>query len=75
MRNKIPDIENMIFSIGHVLLQVLFLRNIKIAILNKGASKTTLKNLVCTILEGRMHYNVFEGKQMWDSDRLSFNAV
>lgn len=45
MKNVTAEIENMIFSVRLALLQAIFIRNIKIAIPNKGTSKITLKNV------------------------------
>lgn len=74
MKNKIPDIEIWSSALCMYFYGFFLLETLR-AIRNKGASNTTLKNLICTILQGRMHYNIFERKQMWDSDRLLFNAV
>ena len=48
MKNIITEIENMIFSIRHALLQVI--GNIKGAILKKGTLETTLKQ-ICSFAE------------------------
>ena len=49
MKNIITETDHTIFSSRYVLSQVL-IRSIKIAILNKAATRTTLKKLICTIL-------------------------
>lgn len=52
MKNIVPEIENMIYiALGMYFYRFSFIRNIKIAILNKDTSKTTLKNLICTVLQ------------------------
>ena len=50
MKNIITEIEHTVFSTRYVLSQVLLIRSIKIAVLNKAAIRTTLKRLICTIL-------------------------
>lgn len=50
MKNIITEIEHTVFSTRYVLSQVLLIRSIKIAILNKVETRTTLKKLICTIL-------------------------
>lgn len=45
MKNVTTEIENTVFSVRLPLLQAIFIRNIKRAILNKGTSKITLKSL------------------------------
>lgn len=56
-----------------MLSQVLFIRNIKIAILKKDISKTTLKRSTGIVLQDWLHYNALESKQMWVPSRLSFH--